>query len=208
MKTKSLLTISLLLIGGSAFAMGKDPITTALHCTMELPDDGSGVAKNAIVDINGATPTRETKSLLLTQPDMDPKAPAHVVTIGKGDPNATVVGTSTIIANQVNDIKQTKLLVIDPAITDSADGTPAENINIVFKIKVGYQLDAKTKKASYSGSLFYSLQDPAIKDTTKSLVQGGGAVTCTCLNPDKATAVDCALIDENADDKPTSPAKN
>lgn len=199
----ALLTSTLCSVG---HAIGKRPITTGLHCTLNLPEDNDGVIYHAYVDINAVNPKRMVSTLKLTHEVGNPTTPGNepiVIDLPFGDRNETVLWKAAIVANQLSDLKQTKILIIDPAIGPSPDGkSPAEDRNIVMKLKVTYKVDdPNTKKVSYTGSLFYSLYDKSGREAI-----GGGPVNCTCTdvnqvdNKGNAAPTDCVAAPEKSDD--------
>lgn len=182
MKTKSLLLLLSFFMANSAFAIGKSPITTGLRCKINvLGADGNEYP--AQIDLNGVSPGRQLTSLIINH--------AGIVLTLVG-PVEKLSFPTYVIANQINNIHQTKTLIVDPTIKD-ADGKKAENINLKFKLKVKYKEDAKAIP-SYSGSILYSL--PNSKGDT---LDASGPVDCTCTdksNNDVACVKDAKKMGE------------
>lgn len=172
---KKLLIVTSLLISQFGFAMGKDPLKTGIRCTTTvLKNDGTEAP--ATIDLFAISPTRQLTSLIVHHGD---------VTLTLIADSKPVSFPKYVVANQINNIKQVKTLIVDPTVADK-DGKKSENINVKFKLKVKYDLDAKTGKVGYSGSILYSFPD-GHGDT----LDASGVVQCSCID-NSGGAVECA----------------
>lgn len=164
------ITAALLFVNMS-WAIGKAPLLTGLRCTIGVLDSNLH-DQQAVIDLNAVNPGRQVTDLVVKH----------------GDVTFTLVGPTPsfpayTLANQINNIHQTKILVVDPTMPD-AGGKKSENINIKFKLKVAYKED-KTGKSLYSGSILYSFPYGA------GTLDASGPTDCLCTDSSKQVT-DCA----------------
>lgn len=180
MKHQTSLLLLSLLVATPGFAIGKSPITTGLRCKINvLGADGS--EKPSQIDLSGVSPSRQLTSLTVNH------AGTALILVGPAD---KLSFPTYVVANQINNIHQTKTLIVDST-TKDADGKKAENINLKFKLKVKYGEDATAGSVSYAGSILYSFPDG--KGDT---LDASGPVKCTCT--DKSGSEVACVKDPNA----------
>ncbi len=128
-----------------------------------LGNDGS--EQPAVVEVYAVNPGRQITAL----------------NVQHGAVQISVVGAKPsypkyVVANQINNIHQTKILVVDPTMPD-ASGGKSENINVKFKLKVKYMADKASGKVTYAGSILYSF--PGVGGET---IDASGPIDCVCIN--------------------------
>jgi hypothetical protein len=170
--------VALAFCSDPVLALGRLPIaTTGFHCETDAGSDDP-------VSIDMKMHLRQLESLSVTTVENGAQKVYRLV-----DPDpAKRSFPAYVVANQMNDVHQTKVLVIDPTMKDQ-DGKPITTTEVItFRIKIKYSPDESTGKVLYSGSL------QTFFPTSTGPLNILGGVECQCTDA-AGQKVDCVRVE-------------